>query len=92
MENKVMLTTIDNPFNPFNDWDNWYKYDTDHGYNTSELLDKFSYTSDALPDEVNDESINTAIDEIVRDDPLGRYIKIRPNDRILVVKDVGEGD
>lgn len=71
-----MLTTIDNPFNPFEKWDEWYDYDTQNGYNTCSLLDRLSFTSEGLPDSINNDIIASAIDDIVKNDQLGIYIKI----------------
>ncbi len=66
-----MLTTIDNPFNPFDDFDKWFNWDCLHGYNSCGLLDRFSFTSDALPDKQNHQELKRAMDEIVANDLTG---------------------
>lgn len=71
-----MLTTLDNPFDPFDDFDNWYDYDVRNGYNTCSYLARISATSDSLPDSLNSEEIERAIDEIVELNISGVYRKI----------------
>ena len=60
------LTTTDNPFDPFTQFDQWYTYDMDKGYFTCALVDKLAKTSDALSDQMNEEIIEEAYDEIIR--------------------------
>ena len=78
MESEYMLTTIDNPFNPFTNFDDWYAFDTSKGYNTCAYLDRIAHTSDQLSEEEN-QAINEAIDEIVKMNVLGIYVKINAN-------------
>ena len=76
----VALTTIDNPFHPFNEFDLWLKFDKLHCYNSSELLDRFVRTSDALSDADQELAYEEAIDHIVESEwlnPLGVYIKFK---------------
>lgn len=74
---KVMLTTIDNPFNPFKDFKNWFAFDVEKGYNSSSYLARIAKTSDALTDEENDIEIERAIDEIIAMDFLKIYKKVK---------------
>ena len=74
---KVMLTTIDNPFNPISDFKNWFTFDCEKGYNSCAYLGRIAKTSDALTEEENDEEIERAIDEIIKYDFLGIYKKIK---------------
>lgn len=74
---KVMLTTIDNPFNPISDFKNWFAFDCEKGYNSCAYLGRIAKTSDALTEEENDEEIERAIDEIIKYDFLGIYKKIK---------------
>lgn len=74
---KVMLTTIDNPFNPFKDFKNWFAFDVEKGYNSSAYLARIAKTSDALTDEENDTEIERAIDEILSMDFLNIYKKVK---------------
>lgn len=77
MEQKVMLTTIDNPFNPFEQFTSWLLFDKEKGYNTCEYLARIAKTSDQLSDKENDEEIEKAIDEIIKYDFLNIYKKIK---------------
>jgi hypothetical protein len=69
MQEDVMLTTSDNPYDPFTQFDNWYSFDTEKGYNTCSLISRFAKTSINLTDEVNDELIDHAYNEIIHISP-----------------------
>lgn len=82
----AMLTTVDNPFNPYDDFVKWYDYDCNVlGYNTcgylARIVDllaenpKLKKRMDILED--YDHYVNNlAMDEIVKYDPFGIYIKV----------------
>ena len=74
---KVMLTTIDNPFNPFDDFISWFMYDVESGYNTCGYLARIAKTSDQLTEKENDEEIERAIDEIIEHDFMNIYVKLK---------------
>jgi len=74
---KVMLTTKDNPYDPFDHFDEWYVWDETAGYHTCGYLGRVAGTSPDLGDDANDELIEEAIDNIVRLDPLGQYVKLK---------------
>ena len=74
---KVMLTTIDNPFNPFDDFTSWFMYDVESGYNTCGYLARIAKTSDQLTEKENDEEIERAIDEIIEHDFMNIYVKLK---------------
>lgn len=77
-ETKVMLTTVDNPFDPFDDYDNWRRYDEDHYYpNTNSYLARIVNLTDDMSQKEEDEEIERAIDEIIEFNPLGIYVKIK---------------
>ena len=70
------LSTKDNPFNPFDEYDQWFAFDHECGYNSSEYLARLAHTSDYLSPEQNEIEIEKAIDDIIRNDPTGNYIKV----------------
>jgi len=71
-----MLTTVDNPYNPWTEWAEWYAWDYRAGYHTPGLLARVVQTSDELSDPDQVLAIETAIDEIVRENPLGVHRKV----------------
>lgn len=75
-----MLTTVDNPFSPFNQFDEWYAYDVQAGHHTSALLARVVKTSDELSDVDQDLAIESAIDEIVRENVSGKHRKVALDD------------
>jgi hypothetical protein len=79
-----MLTTTDNPYNPFNQWSEWFAFDTEKGYNTPGILAAIAVSSDELPEELESQAIEEAIDEIVRINALGLYRKITENDTDMI--------
>lgn len=74
---EFMLTTVDNPFDPFTEWDAWFSWDLTAGYNTSGFLDRVAHTSDELSEADQNRAIQEAIDEIVRENVLGMYKKVK---------------
>lgn len=72
---KFALTTIDNPYNPFTQFSDWLMFDNDKGYCSCAYLARIAMTSDQLSDELNNDEIERAIDEIVANDFLGIYKK-----------------
>lgn len=74
---KVAITTIDNPYDPFTDFSNWLMYDeVIKGYNTCAYLGRVCNTAESLSDDENDEEVERAIDEIIKNDPFNIYIKV----------------
>lgn len=80
MDNKTMLTTIDNPYSPFTNFKDWFTFDVLHGYNSCGYLARIARTSEQFTDEENDSEVNHAIDEIIKHDLQNIYIKVRIND------------
>ena len=68
----VRITTEDNPFDPFTEWNEWYFYDLSKGYFTCERLDRLAKTSSELSDEINDEELNDAIDQLIELGAIGK--------------------
>ena len=73
---KFALTTFDNPFDPFVEFDDWNAFDLRKGYNSSSLLARIAITSSDLPEAMQDEAIEEAIDLIVKENPLLIYRKV----------------
>lgn len=71
-----MISTVDNPYNPFTHFDEWYAWDVNAGYNTSQVLARVIITSDELSDADQSAAIEDAVDEMVRENVLGLYIKV----------------
>ena len=73
----VAITTTDNPYDPFDQFNEWFVYDVTKGYNSCGLLARVSKTSDAFSDYENTKEIEAAIDEIIANDFLGIYKKVK---------------
>lgn len=74
-----MLTTVDNPFDPFEQFDEWFAWDEQMGYHTCSFLARIAITSNELSEEDESVAIESAIDEIVRENILGLYRKVTKN-------------
>ena len=68
-----MLTTTDNPYSPFDEWDEWFTQDVMLGHHTPSYLARVAYTSEELSEADQDLAVMNAMEEIVRDNPLGIY-------------------
>lgn len=60
-----MLTTDDNPYDPFTQWEQWDAYDRALGYNTTAMLARIAWTSHELPEAVQSQAIEDAIDDFL---------------------------
>ena len=79
INSKFALTTFDNPYNPFTQFIEWFMFDIEKGYNSCGYIGRIAATSDSLTDEENDEEVERAIDEIVKNDFLNIYLKVTNN-------------
>lgn len=77
---KVALTTKDNPYNPFNDFTSWFMFDIQKGYNTCGYLARVTKNDDTMTDEEDDKEVERSIDEIIKNDILDIYKKVKPSD------------
>ena len=77
---EYMLTTVDNPYDPFTEWDEWYAWDQSAGYHTPGFLARVARLSDELSEADQHLAIQDAIDEIVRENVLGVFRKVREGD------------
>lgn len=80
MTKQFKLTTKDNPFSPFTQFESWQRFDEQRNYNTISYLSRIAFTSIEFTDEENDKVIQRAIDDIVRMNLTGNYIKVLPED------------
>lgn len=60
-----MLTTVDNPHDPRDDFIAWFNWDVEHGYNTCSYLARIAVVSEDFPESVQDQELETAMDDIV---------------------------
>ena len=74
---KIMLTTVDNPYDPFDNFSSWYMFDVESGYNSCAYLARIAKTSEQFTDTENDEEIERAIDEIIQYDFRNIYVKVK---------------
>ena len=74
------ITTKDNPFSPFTQFKEWYAFDTAHNYHTSEYLAALSAHSYGLGENMNEMADETAIDEMLKLNLYGNYIKVHRSD------------
>lgn len=72
-----MITTMDNPFDPFEQFDEWFSYDEEKGYHTCSYLGRVLQISDTMSDEEELAAMEEAIDEILVNDFLGIYKKVK---------------
>jgi len=77
---EFMLTTVDNPYDPFTQWDEWYAWDQAAGYHTPGLLARIAKVGDDLADADQHLAIQQAIDEIVEENVLGVFLKVKRGD------------
>lgn len=77
---KVAITTVDNPYNPFLDFTQWLLFDSQKGYNTCSYLARISNVDETMSEEEEDAEVERAIDEIIKNDFLNLYKKVKPSD------------
>ena len=77
-----MVSTSDNPYNPFTDYDDWFVFDQRMGYNTPSFLARIVITSDELSDTDQRLALSEAVDEIVKENVLGIYIKVKSEEEL----------
>jgi hypothetical protein len=76
MAQSHLLSTSDNPWNPWTHWDEWYAWDTQAGHHTLPYLARVTNTSSELSITDQELDIENAIDEIVRLNINGLYVKV----------------
>lgn len=76
MERECMLTTFDNPFNPFEDFTSWFMFDIEKGYYTCSMLGRIVNLQEDFSQKEENEEVERAIDEIIKNDFLNMYKKV----------------
>lgn len=77
---EYMLTTYDNPFDPFTQWTQWYAFDEGKGYYSCGLVARIARSSNELSDADHSFAIQSAIDEITRENVSGIHKKVKRGD------------
>lgn len=78
---EIALSTIDNPWSPFTEYETWLRFDLSHGYNSDAYLARVANMESCRTEEEADAEYERAIDEIVKYNPLGIYIKVSKVDK-----------
>ena len=81
-----MLTTYDNPYSPFDQFDLWQLYDIEMGYNTCQLLGRIIVLEPDMTEKEREEAYDRAVDEIIKYDDLGIYVRANENSTFPVGK------
>jgi len=79
MSDECMITTLDNPFDYFEQFTSWFMFDVEKGYYTCNYLARCVQLSDDMSQQERDEEIERAIDDIILNNPLPIYKKVRRN-------------
>lgn len=79
MPDRVMLSTIDNPYNPFTHFDEWFQFDESSGYHSTGLLARIVISSDELSEADQQLDYERAIDEIIKENVSGVHVKVYLN-------------
>lgn len=70
------LTTKDNPYDYFKYPDEWASYEAFTGNRVYSMLGRCAFTSSDISYEENAKEVERAIDDIIRNDPVGIYMKV----------------
>lgn len=79
MENEVMLSTFDNPFNPFHNFDSWLLYDKEKGYDSCERLASLLHITEDMSSVEQEQERIRAIDRLIELDFTNTFIRVTPN-------------
>ena len=81
---KILLSTLDNPYDPFTQFNEWNQYDILKGYNTLAYLGRVTnFPEEATESEKND-VIDSAIAQAIELNITGNYIKVIEGEFIRV--------
>ena len=79
MDERVMLTTVDNPFDPFTQFDEWYAWDEEAGYHTTAFLARVVISSDELSEYDQRLAYEEGVNEIIRENVSGMHARVYQN-------------
>ena len=87
---EFMLSIVDNPHSPFTEFDKWYQFDITHGYHTASFLDRIVSTSTELSEASQALALEQAMYDIVAENVLGLWIKVKESDFAVASEDDSE--
>ena len=70
-----MLTTYDNPYSPFDQFSEWMLFDVQMGYNSCERIGRIVKLEDDMSDVEKEKAMQDAIDEIIKYDDAGIFVR-----------------
>ena len=73
---RVNITTIDNPFDPFQEFSALYNYDMEKCYICCGYFDRISNVTDDMSQKEASKEIERAIDEIIVMNPFNNFKKV----------------
>jgi hypothetical protein len=80
-----MLTTKDNPYSPLDQFHLWWLYDIAMGYNSCGLLGRIIKLEPDMTEKEREEAYDRAVDEIIKYDDLGIYVRATENDTFPIL-------
>lgn len=86
IDDDLMLTTLDNPYNPHNEFKKWYQWDVEQRYNTSEYIARLANYQNDDSDEALASKYSLAVMEILMNDNYNVYRLIKEDDEIHTKK------
>ena len=70
VDDEVMITTRDNPYNPFTQWMDWWAFDTQKGYNSWSRVAREAHLDFDEPPKLQRLRATVVIDELCKSYPL----------------------
>jgi hypothetical protein len=72
---QFMLSLTHNPYDPFQEYGKWKTFDRQEGFDTDGLLARLTSSSSELPDALEEDELEAAIDSIVNNPSFGGMYK-----------------
>lgn len=83
---EFMITTLDNPYNPFTQFDEWKAFDEGEKYFTLSYLGRIVDYSNCVTEEDRRNARESAIEEIIRVNPLKIYCKVYKDETVRPIQ------